>query len=86
MLSFLRSSKPKSCIFCNISYDIPVIFDPDVQLNHIRYHDELFFVLEDIAPATDTHLLAIPMRHIADANALKPADIPLGSRGGIPSN
>ncbi|MGX5200712.1 histidine triad nucleotide-binding protein [Aliikangiella sp. IMCC44632] len=54
------------CLFCKIDQgDIP---------SDIIYQDENVFVIKDIAPKAETHLLVIPHKHIASLNDLLPED------------
>lgn len=74
---FTPSATGSNCVFCDIASDRPS-GKKRRRPDRILYRNELFYVLADIAPATDTHLLAIPVRHIASANALEAVDVPLG--------
>ncbi len=54
------------CLFCKIDHgDIP---------SEKVYEDEDVFVIRDIAPKANTHLLVIPHKHIASLNGLLPED------------
>ncbi len=54
------------CLFCKIeSGEIP---------SEKVYEDDDLFVIRDIAPKADTHLLVIPRKHIASLNDLLPDD------------
>ncbi|MGX5172797.1 histidine triad nucleotide-binding protein [Aliikangiella sp. IMCC44653] len=54
------------CLFCKIDQgEIP---------SDIIYQDENVFVIKDIAPKAETHLLVIPHKHIASLNDLLPED------------
>lgn len=68
-----------SCIFCKIitangNYSNCKFF----KTPNILFSNDDFIILEDIAPASDHHYLAIPKRHIIDATQLTRKDIPLG--------
>ena len=63
------SDPAADCLFCTMaSGAIPI--DPLVENTHV-------FAIRDINPRAPVHVLIIPRRHIADANALRPADAPL---------
>ena len=54
------------CLFCKIEKgEIP---------SEKVYEDDDLFVIRDIAPKADTHLLVIPRKHIASLNDLLPED------------
>ncbi|WP_196138813.1 histidine triad nucleotide-binding protein [Aliikangiella sp. G2MR2-5] len=54
------------CLFCKIERnEIP---------SERVYEDDDVFVIRDIAPKADTHLLVIPRKHIASLNNLLPED------------
>ena len=60
------------CIFCKIAAgEIPATF---------VYRDELVVAFRDVAPQAPTHVLVVPRRHVADADALEPADEALVGR------
>ena len=57
------------CLFCKIA---------NGQIASERvYEDDDVFVIRDIAPKADTHLLVIPHKHIASLNDLLPEDAEL---------
>lgn len=63
------SGPAADCLFCKMACgEIPI--DPLVENTHV-------FAIRDINPRAPVHVLIIPRRHIADANALRPADAPL---------
>lgn len=51
------------CIFCQIMQQQPELF---------VYEDERLFVLKDINPKAETHLLVITKEHIANLNEVGP--------------
>jgi histidine triad (HIT) family protein len=54
------------CLFCGIvAGDIPA---------DLVHEDDEVIAFRDIAPRAPTHVLVIPRRHIADAQALRDAD------------
>lgn len=54
------------CLFCKIERnEIP---------SERVYEDEDVYVIRDIAPKADTHLLVIPRKHIASLNDLSSGD------------
>ncbi|WP_444995729.1 histidine triad nucleotide-binding protein [Aliikangiella sp. IMCC44359] len=56
----------EDCLFCKIARnEIP---------SERVYEDDDVFVIRDIAPKADTHLLVIPQKHIAGLNDLLPDD------------
>ena len=52
------------CLFCKIG-------SGEIASERI-YEDDDVFVIRDIAPKADTHLLVIPKKHIATLNKLLP--------------
>jgi histidine triad (HIT) family protein len=63
------ADRDPNCLFCKIAAgEIP---------SDRVYEDDDVVVFRDINPRAPTHVLAIPRRHIADANALSEADAPL---------
>ena len=63
---------PADCLFCRMaSGEIPV---PKV------HEDDLVFAIRDINPQAPTHVLVMPVAHIASAAALTDADAPLLGR------
>ena len=63
---------PADCLFCRMaSGEIPVAKVHD---------DELVFAIRDINPQAPTHVLVIPVAHIASAADLGEADRPLLGR------
>lgn len=57
---------PPDCLFCKISEGrIPA---------KIVYRDALCLAFEDLHPQAPTHVLFIPLRHIASVNDLAPED------------
>lgn len=65
---------PPPCVFCDIANQV---HNAPADANTVVFRNDEFYILRDIAPATDTHLLAIPLRHIDDVNALAPTDVEL---------
>lgn len=60
------------CLFCKIERnEIP---------SERVYEDEDVFVIKDIAPKADVHLLVIPRKHISTLNDLLPEDKDLMGR------
>lgn len=56
----------EDCLFCKIERgEIP---------SERVYEDDDVFVIKDIAPKADTHLLVIPRKHIGGLNDLLPED------------
>ncbi len=61
----------EECIFCNIiNKKIPAEF---------AYEDDDFFVIKDINPKAETHLLIIPKKHIFSVASLTDEDRKLTS-------
>ncbi len=63
---------PADCLFCRMaSGEIPVA----------KVHeDEMVFAIRDINPQAPTHVLVMPLAHVASAAALTEADAPLLAR------
>jgi histidine triad (HIT) family protein len=63
------NDRDPDCLFCKIvAGEIP---------SDLVYEDDDVVAFRDIAPRAPTHVLVVPRRHIADANALEPTDGPL---------
>ena len=63
---------PDDCLFCRMaSGAIPV---------EKVHEDDLVFAIRDINPKAPTHVLVMPVRHIASAAALTEEDGPLLAR------
>ncbi len=54
------------CLFCKIR-------DNEIPSERV-YEDDEVYVIRDIAPKADTHLLVIPKKHIASLNKLSAED------------
>jgi len=63
------TERDPDCLFCGIvAGDIPA---------DLVHEDDEVIAFRDIAPRAPTHVLVIPRRHIADAQALTDADAPV---------
>lgn len=63
---------PADCLFCRMaSGEIPV---------EKLHEDDLVFAIRDINPRAPTHVLVIPVAHVASAAAVTDADAPLLAR------
>ncbi|XP_015795263.1 histidine triad nucleotide-binding protein 3 isoform X2 [Tetranychus urticae] len=61
-----------NCIFCSI-----VSRKAEAT---IKYEDDAYLAFKDIYPASDTHILIIPKRHIKDIKSLTTDDLPIIER------
>ena len=64
----VRKEEDMDCVFCKII--------AGSQPAAILYQDELVTAFRDIHPATPTHILIVPNRHLASVNEVKPEDEP----------
>lgn len=63
---------PDDCLFCRMaSGEIPV---------EKLHEDDLVFAIRDISPRAPTHVLVIPVAHVASAAEVTDADAPLLAR------
>jgi len=66
-LKYILSEKDKSCVFC-----LDPAQDPD---HFVVFRSKLCFVILNLFPYNNGHLLVIPNRHIADFTLLTPDEL-----------
>lgn len=64
-IKFIKSKKAKGCIFCK------KIKEKNDKQNFIVFRGKFCFVMLNIYPYNNGHLMVIPYRHISDINKLK---------------
>lgn len=64
-IKFIKSKKQKGCIFCK------KIKEKDDKKNYIVYRGKFCFVLLNIYPYNNGHLMVVPYRHISDISKLR---------------
>jgi ATP adenylyltransferase len=65
-IGYVLSDKPEGCIFC----DKPLAGDDAA--NHIVWRGERAFVMLNMYPYNNCHMLIAPFAHVADLEALSP--------------
>lgn len=69
-IEYIRSEKPKGCIFC----EFPAAPPEDDRKNLVVHRTARSFTCLNRFPYNSGHLMVIPLRHTADLGALEPAD------------
>lgn len=64
-IKFIKSKKQKGCIFCK------KIKEKDDKKNYIVYRGKFCFVILNIYPYNNGHLMVVPYRHISDISKLR---------------